>query len=92
MTARPFIRVSLPARSWRIQASSRAAGASERDTPATAPAVSATPAVPSDSPSISRQARKTLAREERLPRHLRARLLKPGLYRPRTDDPKDAPR
>jgi hypothetical protein len=92
MTARPIIRISLPARSWRIQASSRAAGASERDTPSMVPAVSVTPAVPSRFPAINRQAKSTAsAREERLPTRLRARLLKRGPYRPRTDDPEDAP-
>jgi hypothetical protein len=92
MTARPIIRICLPARSWRIQAAPRATDASERDPPSTVPAVSATPAVPTESRGMNRQAKSTAsAREERLPRRLRARLLKRGPYRPRTDDPEDAP-
>jgi hypothetical protein len=83
MKDRPIIRLSRPVQSWRILKSSASSDAPERGIPPTARAVSAIIAAPAPPKDISGQTEpKTVVSEDRLPRHLKARLLKPGPYRP----------
>jgi hypothetical protein len=86
MTDRPIIRISTPVRSWRILTSSRTGDASERNIPPRVSTISTTRVAPASSPNVNHQVRpEGAATEDRLPRRLKARLLRPGPYRPRTD-------
>ncbi len=89
MKDRLIIRLSRPVQSWSILTSSPPSDAPERGIPPTARAVSAIIAAPAPSKDVSGQTEpKTVVREDRLPRHLRARLLRPGPYRPLAPAPR----